>query len=143
MATTWKEALRELLVSSTHLAALVDARRVRHGYRPAGDDYPAVTFFALGVTQGHTLTAADGLPLARVQIDCWGRTGAEADQLREAVRLTVDGFRGDMSGVFVQSCLLDDGGRDEYLPPQDGSDRGVHQVTLDLRLSFEETVPTF
>lgn len=140
----WRPAFRERLAQGIFLRPLV-AERVRHGWRPQGDEMPAVTFMAVATSQGHTLEEADGLPSVRIQVDSWATTAENAAEVAEAVRLTLDGFRGMMQpgDVFVQSLFMEDGGRDEYLPPQSGQGRGVHRVTQDFALSYEQTVPTF
>ena len=81
----------------------------------------------------------------RVQIDCHASSPVEAESLAEAVRLRMDGFRGEMnSGVFVQSCHLDDE-RMFYDPPHQGghAEDGVDTKQLDYLIGWGVPVPSF
>lgn len=139
---SWKSSLRQHLAEGADVQALVGAR-VQHNRSAQGDPAPRVVFYATTVVEGHTLTEADGLPGPRVRVECFGRTSEEAEAVKAAVKARLNGFRGQMGDVFVQSCLVTDGGQDDYLPPPDGSDRGDPSVILEVSLSYEETVPTF
>jgi hypothetical protein len=141
--TGWRDALRHRLANDGGVLNLVGPR-VRHSYRPQDTELPAVTFFGVDTRQMHTLTEADGLPEVRVQVDSWWATAESAAEVAEAVRLCLDGYRGAMTpSVFVQALLMSDGGREDYEPPQSGQTRGVHRVSQDFRLAYDESIPTF
>lgn len=140
---TWKEALRLKLQQLSAVASIV-GDRITHDRRPQRTELPALTFFAVSRTHGHCLDNGPTLlPDVRVQIDCLGRSSQEAEDLAAAVRDGtpdgLDGFRGDMHGLFVQAALIDEAGRDDYATDPADSDRGTHMVSLDLMLSFEES----
>ena len=118
------------------------AGRVYHDQAPADAAPPYVVFFGVSNQHGHALDAADGLPTARVQVECYAATSLGAHAVSDAVRERLDGFNGEMSGLRVPCVMLDDA-RDDLDPPQDGSSRGVHRVSLDFFLSYAESVPSF
>lgn len=139
-----KVALRQYLLTQVNVISLV-GDRVHHNYRPQRGELPAVSFFGVSRTHRYNLegTGRDNVPVDRIQIDCYARSADQAEEVADAVRAALDGFRGHMSDVFVQACLLEEAGRDDYYPDQAGSDRGIHAVSLDAVISYESTAPTF
>lgn len=79
-----------------HLLALLSAAAgcpVSWGYFKNGASIPRVTLFRMSGKRSHTLNSK-GLMRASVQIDCWGKTFAEAIGTSRAVRAELEGYRG-------------------------------------------------
>ncbi len=68
-------------------------------------------------------------------IDCRATTSVKADELATAVRVFIDDYSGAAGGYTIGAVVMNDES-DDYEPPQDGSDIGVHVVTLDLDVQF-------
>lgn len=101
--------LRSLLLADGPLAELVGAR-IDWGVSPQGAPLPRVTMQLIGDNgQGHVFEGGDGLYQGRVQINCYGKSYAEAAAVASAVKGLLDGYRaGGFRGVF---CVSE---RDEY-----------------------------
>lgn len=137
-----EEALRAHLAALPLLAPLVAGRIYPGQRRPQGTALPQVTFENTSRDVPYTLLGPAGLPTARLVLDCWGGSYAEAAQVARAVRAAstdggLDGYRGGMGELFVQAVMVTDAARDEYVPPPDGSDVGDWWVGLDVQVTFE------
>lgn len=134
-----KEAIVARLAQADALVALVGSR-VSPGRRRQRSALPAVTFSQASRDEPMVLAGGSaGLPEVRVQFDCWGSTDVEASQVADALRDFLNGNQRRLWGeVFVQSCRLEEGGRDDHYPPEHGDDTSVYVVTLDAIISYEE-----
>lgn len=137
-----REALYGWLSTDPNIAALVGTR-IYPNKLPQGSTFPQITFFKVSNPRVRNLSGPDGLSSPRIQIDCWGLTPDSAKDVADAVRTSnigghgLDGFRGTMGSVVVQSTNFEDE-RDTYNPPIDDSDIGTHQVSLDLIVWWNE-----
>lgn len=136
--------LRARLVGDNAISGMVGTR-IRMNRSEQSDTLPRIVLTQVSGDHDHHLTAAAGHASGRVQINCHASSPVEADSLAEAVRLRMDGFRGEMnSGVFVHSCHLDDE-RMLYDPPQEGqhASGGVDTKQLDYLIGWGVPVPNF
>lgn len=108
---------------------------------PQGVATPYMIYARISGTQGHHMTAADGLQQSRYQFDAYG-TYKQVKAIQDALRQAMDGFRGLFSTVRVQACHLMDI-RDLYEEPDDGQQFGLHRVSMDFYIAYSEDVPTF
>lgn len=76
---------------------------------------------------------------ARLQVDSWSMDEDEVDTLSEMISDALDDFRGTMQGVVVKRALQDDE-RDNYDSLRDASDDGVHRITQDYEIIFQQPV---
>lgn len=134
------------LAANAAVSALVanadNTKRIYPHRAPQGATFPRVTYFRVDSQHKHHMTAAAGHVEARLQIDCWALTYAAAKSLADAVRVALDGYRGTWSPESVRSCLLIDQ-RDQHEAPAQADDGGIYRVSMDFRVAFTETVPTF
>lgn len=111
--------------------------------------FPALTYFRVSTERTPSQDGVLGLTLARIQLAAWssGTNGfRDAKQIMRRVRLCrdplsglkLDGFRGRMGDFTVDGAWLDQD-RDSYTPPAHADDLGIHQVSADLRVWFQET----
>jgi hypothetical protein len=103
---------------------------------------PAITYARITGGHDHNLKQATGAAIPTFELDCWGATYDQADQLAEAVRQKMQGFSGAMGSTLVTSVLLDDE-VDAFEPNDDGSDTGLYRITLKYRIQYRESIPTF
>lgn len=109
---------------------------------PATATLPYVAITIGPATPEHHMTAAAGLKRRSVQIDIVGATHTSVHNVSEAIRGSLDGFRGTMGSTTVRRCQMDEG-VEQYLPPTDASDIGDIQRSLDVTIWHTESVPTF
>lgn len=69
--------------------------------------FPAITYAHLAEPHEHSLEGPAGLARPRVQIDAWSNGADEAWKLSEAIRHSMDSFRGPIGDVTIVSALLD------------------------------------
>ena len=133
-----EDALVEFLGQQSALTGLIGAppsMRLYPDLLPEGIAYPAVTYFRVSTPRAHTLSGPSGFAQPRFQFSVWGNTKGDVIAVTEAIRLALDGFRGQMGEVLVRGILSDDemGDHDEY----DGRTRSFHRV-IDFHVSHEE-----
>lgn len=69
------------------------------------------------------------------EIDCKAKTSVESERLGNAVRTFIDDYSGPAGDFTIGAVILNDES-DDYEPPSDGSDIGVHIVTLDVDIQY-------
>jgi hypothetical protein len=83
-----------------------------------------------------SLDGASGqLRFLNFDIDCKAKTSVQAEALGNAVRVYLDDYSGTAGSYTIGAVILNDES-DDYEPPQDGSDVGVHVVTLDVDVHY-------
>jgi hypothetical protein len=134
--------LRAYLLADDGIADLVGTR-IYPVVLPQGASRPAITYARISGGHSHNIDRATGSAIPTFEIDCWGDTFDEVDELAEALRQAMQGFGpGTFGSTAVKACLLDDE-TDAYEWPEDGSDKGIYRITLRYRIRYTETVPTF
>lgn len=109
---------------------------------PQGAGLPALTYYRTGQQGMRSLAGLSGLSRARLTIDCWATSYSDAKGLAAAIRGTwanpkLDGYRGQLAGVFVQTCLCTNE-MDLIERPVHGDEAGVKHVALDFDIVFED-----
>jgi hypothetical protein len=105
--------ISELLSTSAAVKALVggeeDSSKSRVYYMQAvqNGDMPCIVINKISGVRSHVLTGPDGLANPRFQIDSIAKTYTEAKRLADAVRQTLDGYRGTLKETAVHGCSLD------------------------------------
>lgn len=129
-----EEQIQAALLASSGVTALV-AGRVSFGAHPQGQPLPAAVLNTISDISDHTLQGPDGVPEARVQIDCYAMTYGEAKQLSRAVRAVLDGFSaGAIQGVFLAGARdMREGGTNEATRP--------FRVSLDFMVRYSMEAP--
>lgn len=142
--------IRAHLVDTAAVAAIVGAR-VFEGRLPQWTDalekaygprYPALRFELLGGDGGVLhLGGATGVARQQIQVDSYAERRDYADQLDEAVRLALHGFRGALGGgdTFCNVCRAQ-GPLYLWEDAVDASDVGTHRISRDFFLWHTEPV---
>lgn len=110
---TIEEALRAILIGNAGVSALV-AGRVYPVVMPQGAALPAVAYQRISANRQHNLAGPGGLTRVRFQLTNIASTYSSMKALANAVRVAVDGYRGTVSGVFVQAALSE-GEREQFI----------------------------
>ena len=117
-----------LTTGSTALTALIGTRAYRTKL-PQNPTLPAVTYWKVSGNRLHDLTGPVGVSDPRVQVSCWARAADDAEDVAEAVRVTLDGWTStggvQASELVNETDLYDD-------------DVEVYQIALDFVLMHEE-----
>lgn len=140
--------LKTYLVASTTITNLIE-ERVERQYVRQGTAYPHLLLTALDDTPPlYHLGGEPDISEFMVQIDAYakddgGPNGAYvAQQLADAVRNRISGYRGDMGNTSVRSCtLLRSNALDEE--PEAGEQGRTHRVSMDYQIKYARTVPDF
>lgn len=101
---------------------------VKWGFFSDGESLPRVSLFRMSGGRDHCL---DGLGLMRgtIQIDCWGKTYAEAITASRSVRTALEGYTGGaIQGAFLTVI------RDGY---SDNAD-AAHRVSLTFAITHRD-----
>lgn len=117
-----------LTTGSTALSALVGTRvyRVR---LPQNVTYPAVTYWKVSGNRLHDTQGPTGESDPRVQVSCWSRSQAQAEDVAEAVRGVLDGWS-STGGVHMTQLVNE---TDLY-----DNEVEVYHIALDFVLMHEE-----
>lgn len=123
-----EKAIRALLKADAAIAAHC-AGRVYFGSAPQGKPYPLIILNTISDTEGMTLDGPDGLPDARLQVDCYATTYGGAKELSRDIRKLLSGYAGGaIQGVFYG---VSRDGRDEAA---DGTK--LRRVSMDFTVRF-------
>jgi len=94
-----------LLSTTSTITALV-GQRIFPVQLPEQSVLPALTYQIIAVKASPTLTNS-GYQRWRLQFDCWGKDYADATNLRAALRLALEGYRGTLSdGTLLQDAQM-------------------------------------
>ena len=115
----------------------------------ARDALPYVAFQVISRVPGQTVDRGeDGEPAVRLQVDVYSKTTAEGDRVMQALRDAVKADARALSPgplywgfLHVTSLEAEDAGRTVHLAPQDASERGTWQTSMDLLITFLESQP--
>lgn len=136
---TLRQAVMECLRSNPELASEVGGR-ISYGFAPSSYSLPYVTFSIASNPHGHTFAGSDGTAVARVQINCWGKSSGDCERASEVIRLRIQGLRGrvgfvDVTGVFLidQVDLLE--------PSSPGSKTWIFRVMSDYQINHRVPRP--
>ena len=139
-ATSLREAIVAAILADTTCANLVGTR-VRPD-RPAEKDLlPAIVCEIVSNERVHSLHGPAGVSRARVELATFARTMREGFAGMNALRNLFDGFVGDLHGVMVLECSLDEEA-DENEYPQEGTDLGTYEVPIDFFFLYRESIPS-
>lgn len=110
--------------------------RVYVGKAPQTASFPHVIITQMSSEENVSLDGASGqLRFLKFDIDCKAKTSVQAEALANAVRIFIDDYSGTAGSYTIGAVILNDES-DDYEPPQDGSDVGVHVVTLDVDVQY-------
>lgn len=133
-------AIRAILVADGTVGALA-SKRISSDYLPQGWELPAIVYFVIDVTPNESLTAIANMSRARMQIDCYGGSRGDANQLSDAVRLALEkSNRGENAGVFINEINMAVGPHDGIDRPPSGQDTRRFISSMDYLVSYRVAI---
>jgi len=130
-----KSGLVALLSTEATITAICGTR-VYVTKAPQKAVFPYVIITQMSSEENASLDGATGkLRFITFDIDCKSKTSVQAESLGNAVRTFIQDYTG-AAGNFTIGAVIMNNESDSYEPPDDGSDVGVHVVTLDLDVQF-------
>lgn len=130
-----KSGLVALLSTESTITAICSTR-VYVSKAPEKALLPYVIITQMSSEENPSIDGASGkLRFITFDIDCKSKTSVQAESLGNAVRTFIQDYTGAAGNYTIGAVIMNDES-DSYEPPQDGSDVGVHVVTLDLDVQF-------
>lgn len=127
--------LRSLLAASTGVSAIVGAR-IHQGYVPEGQATPRIWLGRSGQETPLTLDSAIDVRKTQFDVECHDTDLDVAQQLSDAVRDALHGYRGDFGDAEAQGIFVDDVS-DDYLVKGIGVDEGIELAALTVTVWHE------
>ena len=130
-----KAGLVALLSAEATITAIASTR-IYVGKAPQKALFPHVIITQMGSEENGTVDGGSGATrFLTFDIDCKAKTSVQAESLGNAVRTYLDDYSGAAGSFTIGAVIMNDES-DDYEPPQDGSDIGVHVVTLDVDIQY-------
>lgn len=105
-----------------------------------GDTLPRITVDKISNPREACLTGAMTLSSPRIQVDVMAASLASANDVADALRNCLHGYKGLMADVSVDSCILED--ERNFDDPSDGLDiAATVGVSMDFIIQHQEDVP--
>lgn len=124
------------LLSGEATINTICSSRVYVGKAPQKAALPHVIITQMSSEENGSIDGGSGqLRFLNFDIDCKSKTSVQAEQLSKAVREFLDDYSGAAGDFTIGAVIMNDES-DDYEPPTDGSDIGVHVVTLDVDIQF-------
>jgi Protein of unknown function (DUF3168) len=100
-----KAGLFHLLSTTSAITTICDTR-IYPDVRPTGPEYPLIEYKEISSISNPTWDTS-GMQRDRYQFDCCAASSLGAEQLREALRQTLNGYQGVLSdGTYLQYARL-------------------------------------
>ncbi len=138
-----KAALAQHLKHGVDLSAKTGDRVYRNVAR-RGATLPYLVFRQLSGAPARHLTAPSGMKQTFFQIDCWGATEEEADDVADLVRDLLDQYQGTLGHgkhTATDATVFIDGPRDDFVMPADGGRVDKFRALLEATIWYRETLP--
>jgi len=118
------------------------AARIYPGQAPQDAALPYIVFNRISSERFPHMTSPSGLARARVQFDVYASSQLEAEDVRNALRLWLDGYDKAMGSANLDVRLVTlENEADDLLPPQDASDTGNFNIIMDFFFTYAESIP--
>lgn len=102
-----REAIRAFVLADPKITALIGNRLYSIVVPEAETQYPAVAYQVVSAIGSHHKSGATGFRDTRFQFSVIAARHSEAVAVVETLRACLDGFRGDMNGVYVHQIRAD------------------------------------
>ena len=135
--------LQNFFLGRPEIAGLVGSR-LFPGQARAGIPFPFVTFIQTGSEPQFHTTGESGLIQADFQFDIWSDESVQARQLARQFRLAASGYlrkKPLVSNEPSVDWMQVSSQRETMIPPGDGSEVAIYNVSLDIDLWYRDTVP--
>ncbi len=104
---------------------------------PQNPTLPAIVFTKISEQHVECMTGSAGLAMARIQFDCWAENKDQAEDLSEALRQALQGYKGSMGSVTVQGV--------HFMNEMDDFEQGIDdfRIIVDFEIGYSVSRPTF
>lgn len=134
LETYWKtkSAITSIIGSGRHARIYEDSPK-------QGARLPFIVYRCFEGFSTEGLSQIAGAAQRRVQVDCYGTSAKQADDLQEAVRLApTQGHRGNVGSSFVNGITSPDTARTGTDDPPKGSKKYRHWSSRDYLVAYNE-----
>ena len=128
---TIEEALVAYVLTKTAITTLIGTRIMPSPLRQNAT-LPAITYQLISVQDDILHDGPLGLPMPRIQLDCWATSYAEAKTLGAAVKVAIHAYKGMMGTVQVEQATVENV-IDAFEPIT-----GKQRVVIDTMLMYQE-----
>ena len=136
MLTSPEAVLLRALVASPEVAHLM-GRRIYAVMAPQSATYPFATYRRSSVDREQTLAGPMGVPRVSIEYQVYGGTYEQAREAADAVRETLDGYRGSTLGCTVSLASLESES-DDFVTLQGGDLPPAYQITMTFDTAWQE-----
>lgn len=140
-AVDFRSALVAKLLAETSITGIV-GNNVLPGMIPETEHLPALVYRIHETDRGKDLAGYNGISYATVDLMSSSFVDSDVIALAKALRNAFDGYAGLMDGVITVyfTQILDE--EDDYIEPDDASDRGTFVTTIKCKFKYVEPAPT-
>lgn len=130
------QSLSRHLLQTGAITALVGSR-IYTDRLPQSDDTAALVFWVVFEQRWNDLGGQTGIAEARVQMDAYGLTRAEANKLAGTVNDEIQGYQGVMEGTGIRGIVTDAQGISHGTDrPSEGSDRYRYISSVEYSIHY-------
>jgi len=128
-----------MLVADTDVSAVVSSR-IHADVLPQRCVFPAIAYEIIDTTPNEHLNGIVDLSRARIQIDCYAKTRADANSLADKVRLAIEKkTAGTYSSQYIVEINLVSGEQFFVEQPKEGTDKRVFGTSQDFYVHYRTT----
>lgn len=109
-------------------------RKIYRNSRPAGKGLPCLVFSRVSNVSLNESTGPTGTEHARIQVDCYARGDAAAEELAAAVKETLCGWSRDSSPAIGAAQMTTE--FDDSEPDEEGGGQLLHVVRQDYSIWY-------
>ena len=135
-----KKGLRQHWIDSDDIRDRIDGR-VYSGRVPDKGKLPCIVLEIISTSRIYSTKNETGLTESIIQVDIYGDTNTEVDQLAELVRNRTSGYSGCAGDETIKDVLIirESQTREQ---PKDGSGDWVYRFSTDYQVFYVTAVPT-
>lgn len=137
--TTIEEALHGYLASRDAITAIVGSR-IRTQHAEQSIEKPYLIIELGGSKDSYHAAGSSGKAQSFMDVRCVAQRYEESRRLAEIVKTECGGFRGNWSGLAVDSCLPVNL-RPEFVVPISGDEQGFQTVVVEMAVWHDVEVP--
>jgi hypothetical protein len=127
-----------LLTGAPAIATTVQGR-IHYDHLPQGSPLPAIVLQLISAEHGHTMRGPAPYATGIARINCLATTPGGASDLAQAVRQTINGFRGQAGPVSFAFIVVGDEQTIPHNVREGEAIPDVHGVLVDLRFMTKTT----
>lgn len=114
------------------------SNRIYPSVAPQGAPFPRITYAVVGADHPRHLLGTGGIVKDSIQIDCWGASAGEANDLATNCRNLIDNNRNVLWGTETISQCWVDSQLDSCEQQQDGTSLPIYRSTLFVSIWMQE-----